>query len=141
VTPAYDSLIRHAPNGSYVSGLATSWKYTENNKAFQLTIRHNVKFADGEPLTANSVVASLKYVKDTPGSMVAGPLSVISSITAPTPDTVLIRLASNVTDAKLWTAAAAAVVYSIVRFVEAYGLWHRRIWAEWFALLSGAMRL
>jgi uncharacterized membrane protein (DUF2068 family) len=54
---------------------------------------------------------------------------------------VLVRLASNVTDARLWAIAAAAVVYSVVRFVEAYGLWYRRIWAEWFALLSGAMYL
>ena len=28
-----------------------------------------------------------------------------------------------------------------VRFVEAYGLWHRRVWAEWFALLSGSLYL
>jgi uncharacterized membrane protein (DUF2068 family) len=54
---------------------------------------------------------------------------------------VLVRAVSNVTDAKLLSMAAAAVVYSCVRFVEAYGLWHRRIWAEWFALLSGAMYL
>jgi uncharacterized membrane protein (DUF2068 family) len=54
---------------------------------------------------------------------------------------VLLRAASNVTDAKLWAAAAAAVMYSVVRFIEAYGLWNGRIWAEWFALLSGAMYL
>jgi uncharacterized membrane protein (DUF2068 family) len=36
---------------------------------------------------------------------------------------------------------AAAMVYSIVRFAEAYGLWYAREWAEWFALLSGAMYL
>lgn len=54
---------------------------------------------------------------------------------------VLILAASNLTDAKLWAIAAAAVIYSIVRFVEGYGLWHRRAWAEWFALLSGAMYL
>src|SRR4249919_3417894 len=52
---------------------------------------------------------------------------------------VFLRAASNVTDAKLWAAAAAAVMYSVVRFSEAYGLWNRRTWAEWFALLSGSM--
>ena len=35
-----------------------------------------------------------------------------------------------------WRAGAA---YSIVRFVEAYGLWRERTWAEWFALISGAL--
>ena len=32
-----------------------------------------------------------------------------------------------------------AAAYSIVRFVEAYGLWRERTWAEWFALISGAL--
>lgn len=53
----------------------------------------------------------------------------------------LMHAASQVTDARLWTIAGAAITYATVRFVEAWGLWHRRIWAEWFALLSGAMYL
>lgn len=28
--------------------------------------------------------------------------------------------------------------YAVVRFVEGYGLWHERVWAEYFALISGA---
>jgi uncharacterized membrane protein (DUF2068 family) len=31
------------------------------------------------------------------------------------------------------------LVYSTGRFVEGYGLWHQRHWAEWFAVISGAM--
>lgn len=53
----------------------------------------------------------------------------------------LLHAASQVSDARLWTIAGAVLTYSTVRFVEAWGLWHRRIWAEWFALLSGAMYL
>src|SRR3982750_1838732 len=53
----------------------------------------------------------------------------------------LMHAASQVTDARLWTIAGAALTYATVRFVEAWGLWHRRIWAEWFALLSGTMYL
>lgn len=45
----------------------------------------------------------------------------------------------RVTDGRLWFLAAAAGVYSAVRLVEAYGLWHERRWAEWFALLSGGL--
>ncbi len=33
------------------------------------------------------------------------------------------------------------LTYCAVRFIEAWGLWNRRVWAEWFALLSGAMYL
>jgi uncharacterized membrane protein (DUF2068 family) len=54
---------------------------------------------------------------------------------------IFLRAADKVTDGKLWAAAAGALVYSTVRFVEAYGLWNARVWAEWFALLSGCMYL
>jgi len=54
---------------------------------------------------------------------------------------VFLNLADNVTDAKLWAMAAGALAYSIIRFVESYGLWHERTWAEWFALISGALYL
>ncbi|MBV9036873.1 MAG: DUF2127 domain-containing protein [Acidobacteriaceae bacterium] len=53
----------------------------------------------------------------------------------------LMHAAATVSDARLWTIAAAILAYSTVRFVEAWGLWNRRVWAEWFALLSGAMYL
>lgn len=43
--------------------------------------------------------------------------------------------------ARLWSIAAAAIVYAAIRYIEAWGLWNRRVWAEWFALLSGAMYL
>jgi uncharacterized membrane protein (DUF2068 family) len=52
---------------------------------------------------------------------------------------VFLNLADNVTDAKLWALAGGALAYSIVRFIEAYGLWRERTWAEWFALISGAL--
>jgi uncharacterized membrane protein (DUF2068 family) len=52
-----------------------------------------------------------------------------------------VTAAGRTTDKGLWALSAAAVVYAIVRFAEAYGLWNDREWAEWFALLSGAMYL
>ncbi len=53
----------------------------------------------------------------------------------------ILRAAAGVTDARLWTYASVCVTYTIVRFTEAYGLWNRRVWAEYFALLSGALYL
>ena len=35
--------------------------------------------------------------------------------------------------------ALGAAGYALVRFVEAYGLWRQRTWAEWFAAASGAV--
>lgn len=49
--------------------------------------------------------------------------------------------ADNVTDARLWAAARLAFAYAALRFTEAYGLWRCRTWAEWVALISGALLL
>ena len=53
----------------------------------------------------------------------------------------LYRIVDKATDKGLWIVASGALVYSVVRFIEAYGLWHERDWAEWFALLSGCLYL
>ncbi len=49
--------------------------------------------------------------------------------------------ADSLTDKKLWVVAGVVAVYSILRFVEAYGLWRARAWAEWIALVSAALYL
>lgn len=54
---------------------------------------------------------------------------------------VFLRAAQQVTDARLWALALGALAYSTIRFIEAYGLWNARVWAEWFALLSGVIYL
>jgi uncharacterized membrane protein (DUF2068 family) len=53
----------------------------------------------------------------------------------------VMEAASKLSDARAWTVFLAAATYSTVRFVEAWGLWNLRIWAEWFALLSGTLYL
>jgi uncharacterized membrane protein (DUF2068 family) len=50
---------------------------------------------------------------------------------------VFLDAASRMNDGRLWALAGAAAAYAGVRFFEAWGLWNRRVWAEWFALLSG----
>jgi uncharacterized membrane protein (DUF2068 family) len=54
---------------------------------------------------------------------------------------VFLNLADQITDAKVWAVALGAMAYSTLRFVEAYGLWRERAWAEWLALISGAIYL
>jgi len=50
---------------------------------------------------------------------------------------VFIAALAEVNDARLWGLAALAGLYSSIRFIEAYGLWNGRRWAEWLAALSG----
>jgi uncharacterized membrane protein (DUF2068 family) len=52
---------------------------------------------------------------------------------------IFIDLADRASDAQLWMMALSALLYSVVRFVEAYGLWRQKKWAEWFAVLTGGM--
>lgn len=52
---------------------------------------------------------------------------------------IFIAAAANLTDARLWVLAVLAASYGLLRFVEAYGLWHERRWAEWFAAISGGI--
>jgi uncharacterized membrane protein (DUF2068 family) len=54
---------------------------------------------------------------------------------------VFLDLADKVTDANLWAAARLAFAYSMLRFIEAYGLWRCRTWAEWVAAVSGTLLL
>jgi uncharacterized membrane protein (DUF2068 family) len=54
---------------------------------------------------------------------------------------VFLDWADSLTAARIWTVAGAALAYSVLRFVEAFGLWYARAWAEWIALISGAIYL
>lgn len=85
----YDSLIYQLGNGKYVGDLATSWGYAtgSKNEVFDLTLRKNVHFSDGSPLTAASVVNSLEYFKKADGPQ-AGYLATLASAKATGPYTV-----------------------------------------------------
>lgn len=46
--------------------------------------------------------------------------------------------ASKLNDTGLGRLAVFAFAYSTFRFIEAYGLWFERLWAEWLAAISAA---
>lgn len=52
---------------------------------------------------------------------------------------VFIHAMADVTNTRLWWIAGFSALYATLRFVEAYGLWKARRWAEWLAALSGAI--
>jgi uncharacterized membrane protein (DUF2068 family) len=52
---------------------------------------------------------------------------------------IFITAMARLEDSHLWTLAGVAALYAAVRFVEAYGLWYERRWAEWLAALSGGI--
>jgi len=54
---------------------------------------------------------------------------------------ILIDAATHLDSSRLQLLACAALLYSAMRFIEAYGLWRMRPWAEWFAIVSGGVYL
>lgn len=52
---------------------------------------------------------------------------------------IFLELVTNLSSSRLWMVAGVAFLYASLRFIEAYGLWRQRAWAEWFAVLSGAI--
>jgi uncharacterized membrane protein (DUF2068 family) len=53
----------------------------------------------------------------------------------------IIRGARHVTRGNLHLWIGGTLLYSIIRFAEATGLWLEKQWAEWFALISGSLYL
>lgn len=51
----------------------------------------------------------------------------------------ILRGAARVNHHNLHVWALLAFAYTTIRFVEGAGLWLEKEWAEWFALVSGAM--
>jgi peptide/nickel transport system substrate-binding protein len=62
---AYAPLLRANLDGSFSPGLATSWRYVASpagrNKAFQLTLRKNARFSNGQAVNAAAVAKWLNY--------------------------------------------------------------------------------
>jgi len=54
---------------------------------------------------------------------------------------ILLYATTHLNDSNVRLLALAALAYSTVRFIEAYGLWRLRGWAEWFAIVSGGIYL
>jgi uncharacterized membrane protein (DUF2068 family) len=54
---------------------------------------------------------------------------------------ILLYAATHLNDSNVRLLVFAALAYSTARFIEAYGLWRVRAWAEWFAILSGGIYL
>jgi uncharacterized membrane protein (DUF2068 family) len=54
---------------------------------------------------------------------------------------VFVELFNSLGDRDILYVALLAFFYSVLRFVEAYGLWKEKSWAEWFAIFSGAIYL
>jgi peptide/nickel transport system substrate-binding protein len=85
------------PDGSLGPALATRWEFTDDTlTTFELQLREGVKFSDGDELTADAVVDSIRYMKSANGPQsvyastiesveATGELTVVLHLTQPNP--------------------------------------------------------
>ena len=52
---------------------------------------------------------------------------------------VFLELAEQLTSTRLQLLALGATAYAALHFVEAYGLWRGRRWAEWLTVVAGGI--
>lgn len=52
---------------------------------------------------------------------------------------IFLQLATGASPSRLHVLALGALIYSLLRFAEALGLWHARRWAEWFGVATGLL--
>jgi peptide/nickel transport system substrate-binding protein len=77
-----------------VPQLATSYKWSGDNKSLEIKLREGVTFHDGEKFDADAVKYNLQRHKDMKGSSRRGELAVVSSVDAVDASTVRINLAA-----------------------------------------------
>ena len=58
----YDQLVRYSASLQFVPDLATSWAFSNGNRAITFQLRQGVKFDDGTTFTSANVVASIDRV-------------------------------------------------------------------------------
>jgi peptide/nickel transport system substrate-binding protein len=95
----YDSLVTFAGEDlkTALPSLATEWKISADSKMYTFTIRQGVKFASGNPLTADDVKWSFERVKNLKGNP-AFLLDSLVSVEATDPQHVVLNLRESHTD-------------------------------------------
>src|SRR5258707_4987610 len=92
----FDGLLNYSKTGDLVPALAKSMPTTSTDGlTYKFTLRDNLKFSDGQPLTADDVVFTYQLAYDPKYKDVSSPRrgdlqKYIASVTAPDPKTVVI---------------------------------------------------
>jgi ABC-type transport system substrate-binding protein len=118
LTHLYDGLVRFNPlDGlqSIIPSLATGWETSEDGLTYTFTLREGVTFHDGEPLTADDVVATFSRVIAPPEGIISVMQAFfrsVDSVQAVDPQTVQFTLREPQADFMDSLAAPFSVVYS-----------------------------
>jgi peptide/nickel transport system substrate-binding protein len=86
----FDTLIWHDAEG-LIPWLATDWQLAADGRTWEFTLRSNVRWHDGTPLTAADVVFTFQYLKEKPNPWWASALELVEQVEAPAEHHVVIR--------------------------------------------------
>lgn len=88
----YAGLVAFEPDGRTIKpNLAEDWTISPDKKTYEFTLRPNVAFSDGEPITANDVVFSINETR-ADGTFLGYLFEPIKTVTAEGDSTVVIKL-------------------------------------------------
>jgi peptide/nickel transport system substrate-binding protein len=106
---ALEPLVRITPQGGFVPDLAAKFS-SPDPKTYVYEIRRGVKFWDGQPMTIQDVLYSLKmHVGPKSGSVLARGFFKVKSVTQTGPDQVMIKLSKPDSTFNTWVAQAPVV--------------------------------
>ncbi len=89
----YDSLFTFDQDLKPIANLAETWKWSDDGKTLSVTLRKNVKFHNGDPLTADDVKFSLERIRDEKtGAVARASLADIDKLETPDATTVVFTL-------------------------------------------------
>ncbi|WP_433285279.1 ABC transporter substrate-binding protein [Pseudonocardia sp. CA-142604] len=88
----YDSLLKAKPDGTVEPYLAKSMDTSDNGLTWTMGLRPDVKFSDGTPFDAQAVIINTQRHIDKVSSPAHAAASLIESMTAPDPLTVVFKL-------------------------------------------------
>lgn len=118
LTHLYDGLVRFNPlDGlqSIIPSLATSWEIADDGLTYTFTLREGVTFHDGEPFTADDVVATFSRAINPPEGIISIMQSFyrsVESVEAVDAATVQFNLSEPQADLLTVLAAPFSVIYS-----------------------------
>jgi peptide/nickel transport system substrate-binding protein len=116
----HDALLKPMPGGLFSPSLAESWTISEDSKTFEFKIRKGVKFHNGDVLTADDVVFTIKRYKGANAKQIQ---SRIEKIEAVNPNLVRIRFSESFPDFLEYMLPGATTIAWIVpkKYIEKVG--------------------
>lgn len=113
--PVYDTLIYADPSGTPQPMLATTWKFIDSPPSWELTLRTDVKFHNGNPFDASVVKANIERAKSQ-GSLLASSLTQVTSVTVVDPSHVRFNVTGPAPDLPLTLSDRAGLMANPAMF-------------------------